>query len=154
MSLVCPSSWWQHAQATNRLTRALSHGHLPGYRSLYHVGSGPTQLFLGTVPRWGEGRSIHFCCFYTREAPWGRPWHRERHLWNTHTRCKYTHHTHTSLHTHKHINTLSASTYTTCTHTHTYPATPTHAHACTHYSQHINHTPHTHARAPLTKHAH
>lgn len=54
VSLVCPSSWWQHAQATNCLTRALSHGHLPRYH-LNHVGSGPTQLSLGIMPGWGGG---------------------------------------------------------------------------------------------------
>lgn len=31
VSLVCPPSRWQPAQATNHRTRVLSHGHLPEY---------------------------------------------------------------------------------------------------------------------------
>ena len=72
VSLVCPPSWWQHAQATNHRSRVLSHGHLPEYR-LYHVGSGPTQLFLGTLPGWGGGGSVRFYCLYTNICNMGAP---------------------------------------------------------------------------------
>lgn len=72
VSLVCPSSWWQHAQATNHPTRAQSHRHFPGCR-LYHAASGPAQLSLGTVPGWGGGGSVHFCCFYTSRCNMGAP---------------------------------------------------------------------------------
>ena len=72
MSLVCPPSWWQQAQATNRPTRAPSHGHLPECR-LYRVGSGPTQLFLGALPGWGGGGPVGFCCFYTNRCIMGAP---------------------------------------------------------------------------------
>lgn len=69
VSLVCPPSWWQHAQAT-KPDQGPEPWHLPGY-CLNHVGSGPTPLSLGTVPGWGGGGSVHFCCFYSKQMQHG-----------------------------------------------------------------------------------